>query len=319
MECRKEVTDMPALILILILVFLLILSLAYTAYRITFHRPSSKYDDDTYIKQNKQTLPLIDKMLIQIHKLAEVPYERVSVTSYDGTRLEGRLIMGKEGLPLQICIHGYRGTPNRDFCGLANHYLSHGYSVLLIEARARLGSRGRSITFGVKERRDCLVWIDYCRERFPDLPLVLNGISMGASTILMAAGLGLPSQVKGIVADCPYTTPTAILKKYTKGMLIPTFIAYPSVWIGALVYGHFTYGGVSALQGATASPVPILLIHGEEDRFVPCDMGRQIAAAASKATLHTFPKAGHGISYFADPIRYEQLVDEFQDKILSTV
>ena len=307
---------LPFLVIILILATSIILSLAYTAYRITFHRPSSKYDSDTFIKQNKQTIPLMDKMLIKIETLQAIPYERVSVVSYDGTRLEARYIRGKEGAPLQLCIHGYRGTPNRDFASLATHYISQGYNVLLVEARGRLGSRGRSITFGVKERRDVLAWLRYCQEKHPDLPIVLNGISMGASTILMAAALGLPESVKGIVADCAYTTPTAILKKYTKGMLIPTFIAYPSVWIGAHVYGHFSYGGASAVTGAAASPVPILLIHGEDDHFVPCEMGKQIAAAAPKADLHLFPGAGHGLSYYCDPIRYEALVDGFMKQVL---
>ena len=130
--------------------------------------------------------------------------------------------------------------------------------------------------------------------------------------MLIFVPLGLPEAVCGIVADCPYTTPTAIPKKYTSEMRIPTFIAYPSVWLAARLYGRFSYRGVSAVTGASASHIPILFVHGEEDHFVPCEMSRQIATAApQKVRFETFSGAGHGLSFATDPERYASLFDDF--------
>ena len=55
---------------------------------------------------------------------------------------------------------------------------------------------------------------------------------------------------------------------------------------------------------------PILLIRGEDDRFVPCEMSKEIAAASPLVERHTFPGAGHGLSYMTDRERYLTLVDD---------
>ena len=63
--------------------------------------------------------------------------------------------------------------------------------------------------------------------------------------------------------------------------------------------------------------VPVLLIHGDHDHFVPCDMSRELYAAnPEKIRLEIFPGAGHGLSFLLDPERYEQLVREFSQKVL---
>ena len=76
--------------------------------------------------------------------------------------------------------------------------------------------------------------------------------------------------------------------------------------------GHFRLNAATATQAVRHAKVPILLIHGEDDRFVPCEMSRNIYKnCASPAQLHTFPGAGHGLSYMTDPLRYEAVVTEF--------
>ena len=58
--------------------------------------------------------------------------------------------------------------------------------------------------------------------------------------------------------------------------------------------------------------MPVLLIHGEDDRFVPCQMSRNIySACASPATLQIIPDAGHGLCYSKSPRRYEEVITKF--------
>jgi len=53
----------------------------------------------------------------------------------------------------------------------------------------------------------------------PSLPVYLSGVSMGASTVLMATELDLPSQVKGVIADCGFTTPYEMVGIFAKNMM----------------------------------------------------------------------------------------------------
>ena len=81
-------------------------------------------------------------------------------------------------------------------------------------------------------------------------------------------------------------------------------------------FGGFTLGGVNAASAVRHTKVPVLLIHGEADELVPCRMGREIAAAnPAMVELHTFPGAGHGLSYLTDTPRYSALIDAFCKKI----
>ena len=65
--------------------------------------------------------------------------------------------------------------------------------------------------------------------------------------------------------------------------------------------------------------IPVLFIHGEDDRFVPCDMGRENYAhcCSSKKALLTIPGAGHGMSYMVDKSKYLHTVSVFLEQVLA--
>ena len=277
-----------------------------------FGSPRGDQNDDLAVPGLPQFDLYRDRIQSMIRSLNEVPYERVYITSYDGLRLAGRLYPGEPDAPVVIGVHGYRGTPSRDFSGGAALNIAAGRTVLLAEQRSQCSSEGKYITMGVRERFDCLAWVDYALERFgPDTKIVLNGISMGASTVLMAAGLGLPDNVKGIIADCPFTSPGQIVKSVMAGMGLPAFPLYPLLAAGARVFAGFGMEEADAAEAVRHVKVPILLIHGEDDRFVPCEMSRAIAAANPNIRLETFPGAGHGLSFLADRERYAALAEAF--------
>ena len=217
-----------------------------------------------------------------------------------------------------LCFHGYRGTPSRDFSGGAAFHLDAGMNLLMIEERAQCGSQGKYITMGVRESYDCGRWVEYAVGRFgPDTRIILSGISMGATTVLLAAGLGLPDNVKGVIADCPFTSPGAITKEVLRQYRLPVFPFYPLLALGARLFAGFRMGEADAARAVRRVETPILLIHGEDDRFVPCDMSRAIAAANPAIEFHTFPGAGHGLSFLADRERYCALAGDFLRRVLA--
>ena len=139
---------------------------------------------------------------------------------------------------------------------------------------------------------------------------------MGAATVLMAAELPLPKEVVAILADCPYSSPKDIIQKVCRDRKLPPGLAYPFVWLGAKLYGHFDLNASSPVKAISNTKIPILLFHGEEDRFVPCQMSRLIQSANTAfCSLHTFPVTDHGLSYMIDPLRYEQATYAFLEKI----
>ena len=286
-------------------------------YLYAFYSPRGRQNDDRYITVPMKSREMYERSIRMIDRMNERPYEPVSITSYDGLRLSGRYYRTREGAPLAILCHGYRGTPSRDFCGGADVCFSLGLNVLLIEERAHCSSGGHTVTFGVKERYDVLSWTRYAAERFGDnVKILLAGISMGGGTMLMASELGLPENVRGILADCPFTSPAEIIRSFGEKEGLPMKAAYPLAALSAWIWGGFSLTGADALEAVKRAKVPILLIHGEADGLVPCEMSRAIAEANPRLIeRHTFPGADHGLSYLEDTERYTRLVTDFCARI----
>ena len=286
----------------------------YLPYRIAFHSPQRGQNDITRLPEGEQYLARAEEMREMILRMAAEPCERICITSRDGLKLRGRLYLrGGKDAPVDLCFHGWRATGLRDFSGGGLFLLGEGHNVLLVDQRAQGDSDGRTMTFGVMERWDCLDWLAYLRSR-PELqgPVTLYGVSMGAATVLLASALPLPEAVKCIVADSPYSSPEAILGKVSRDMGLPEKGALRLLRGGAAVFGGFRFRGISCTEAVGHARIPILLIHGEEDRFVPLEMSREIAAAnPERVTLITFPGAGHGLSYLEDTERYRRAVTEF--------
>ena len=100
-------------------------------------------------------------------------------------------------------------------------------------------------------------------------------------------------------------------------MGLPPSLAYPFVRLGGMIFGGFDPSSATAKDAVKKSKTPILIIHGEADDFVPCQMSREIIeACSSDKALVIIPKATHGISYITDRPKYEKAVEEFLNKIL---
>ena len=296
-------------VLILVLLFL-----TYYAYRITFYAAPRKGDEDVYlIPEDEQYRKDAERLRECIGALDKMEYEPVEIHSFDGKKLFARYFHVQDGAPLQIQFHGYRGSALRDMCGGTPLALKLGHNALLVDQRGHGRSDGNTITFGVLERQDCLEWIRYAQKRFgTEIPIVLVGVSMGASTVLMASELALPPAVKCVVADCPYSAPSDIIARVADQMGLPGKPAAAVCSMGGAIYGRFRLGSCSAVEAVRKTKLPVLLLHGEDDRFVPCEMSRQIYdACGAVKRLETFPKAAHAMCYMEDPVRYETVVTDF--------
>lgn len=289
----------------------------YYTYRIAFYSPKKGRDKISTFASHKYD-PYRKEINRLFCQLSDRPYEEVSIVSFDGLTLFGRYYHVKDGAPLDIGFHGYRSSALTDFAGGSELSFSMGHNLLLVDERAHGRSKGRTITFGIQERWDADSWVRYAVERFgADTEIILYGISMGAATVLMAAGLDLPENVKGIIADCPYSSPKDIIRKVAKDMHMPDRLSWPFVKIGGRVYGGFDVDETDAARAVKQAKVPILIIHGESDSFVPCEMSDIVSENPAMITRCTFPGADHGFSYLVDTPRYRKIVTDFVEKALA--
>jgi len=306
------------MIILILIVLAVIFVGAYYAYRIAFFSPA----------ENREKIPSLDGTAYEPYrdhitemfdKLISRPYEAVYITSHDGLKLFGRYYHTADGAPLAIGFHGYRSSYLTDFCGGSDLCISQGQNLLLVDQRAHGRSEGKTISFGIQERRDLLSWVHYALDRFgSDTHILLYGVSMGAATVLMASGEDLPCNVKGIVADCPYAVPEDIIVDVGKKMRFPTGFTKPFARLGARIYGGFNLNETDAIRAVKKTNVPILIIHGSDDSFVPAAMSEQVQNAnPDMVRRFTFPGAGHAMSYLVDKDRYWTVVQEFLEEILA--
>lgn len=299
----------------MITLIFIILLISYLTYRKAFYSSPRKRstthllpDSPQYQKAN----PVIRKL---INEMEKVPYEQVYITSFDGTKLAARYYHLSDSAALQIQFHGYRSTAVRDFSGGFQLAQKMGRNLLVVDQRASGKSEGTTICFGIKEKYDCLEWTKYALDRFGDIPIMLTGVSMGGATVLMASELDLPENVKCIVSDCPYTSPYEIIARECEKMGIPSKLGMPFVCLGARIFGNLKLSGEGAEKAVKNTKVPILLVHGEDDDFVPFEMGKRIYEANPEMiTFEAFPNAAHGISFIVDTERYEKLYYSLQEK-----
>ena len=295
-----------------------VLGAAYAVYRVAFYqKPTTKVpspaDMPTRECYRKAMGPDADA-------LARDMFKAVHITAQDGTPLAARYYHHADGAPLAIIFHGYRGYAERDGLGGYTLCTALGYNVLLPDQRAHGHSGGHTITMGAKEQYDAQGWANWAAERFGlDTPLFLMGVSMGAATVMLASGLPLPSSVKGIVADCGYTSAKEITRKCLPDYLphTPVWLAYAVGRLGARLYGHFEPNRIDCTAAVSHAAVPILFIHGEEDGFVPCEMSRKnYDACASRKQLLTIPGAAHAVCYYRDTPLYTRVTTKFFEDCL---
>ena len=242
----------------------------------------------------------------------------VSITSKDGLVLCGYWVPADNPRGTVLLAHGYRSTFLVDFGIAFAFYHALGMNILVPYQRAHGRSEGRYTTFGVKESEDMKCWIDYHNETFGSHQMVLSGMSMGASTILYLADRQLPENVKCIIADCGFTSPHAILDKVFRS--VTHFPSAISLFVTDLLTKTIAGFGLkekdtrNVLKNAN---IPVLMIHGLSDDFVPYEMTVQgFDACMGEKELLLVEDAGHGVSFLKSKEIYTKRVIAFLEKHL---
>lgn len=248
--------------------------------------------------------------------LESMPYINVYIKSFDGLRLYGALLENYSD-KIVICVHGFTGSGKKDFASLAQAYYKNGYNVLLVDNRAHGQSEGKYVGFGVLDRFDLRNWVKYVINRFgSNVQIFLHGISMGAATVLMASSI-MPKNVRGIIADCGFTSVYEIFEYVLKrDYHLPKFPIIYLTNIMSKIRAGYGYKDVNTTAEIARSDIPILFIHGENDEFVPLWMTmKNYSHCKAYKELFIVKESEHAESHYIDKKGYERRILTFIEKI----
>lgn len=242
----------------------------------------------------------------------------VTIRSFDGLALHALWVPADNPRGTVLAAHGYRSTPLVDFGLALEFYHDNGMNLLIPDQRAHGRSEGRYITFGVFESTDMRSWIRYHNEKLGVHPLILSGLSMGATTVMNLADEKLPDNVKGIIADCGFTSPKAIIGKVIKDVIhLPAEPLLISADWFARVFAGFSLSQKDTRKALSKNRLPILMVHGLADDFVPSEMTVQsYNACAGNKKLLLVEGAGHGVSFLVDRVRYGVTLRNFLESCI---
>jgi alpha-beta hydrolase superfamily lysophospholipase len=193
-------------------------------------------------------------------------------------------------------------------------YLGLGFHVLAVDHRGHGKSEGEEICFGVKERYDMRDWLLELQKRYPQLPVFISGISMGATIALLAASLpDCPENLMGVSADCGYSHPQKEVCHVLKSkMNIPVFPLYHLADLICRQRAGFSFSDCDLTKEIQGVKVPVLFIHGLGDDFVPPHHTKRMYEAFNVTKeLLLVDGAGHGVSYLEDPERVSTVLEGF--------
>lgn len=295
---------------------LLLLGAAVFFFKFSIRRYRKERADEQYEEADSIWNPFAPRMKEAQAYIRAHTREKVKLTSFDGLELAALYLPVERPRGTVIAFHGYRSLATIDFALEVEFLHRLGYDVLLPYQRSHGESQGKYITYGVKERFDCQSWARYAARRWGDRPLFLMGISMGAATVLMASGLELPPNTRGIVADCGFTTPWDIMAHVAKrDFRLPPFpLLYVLDWVARLVAG-FGLKEADTRKALEKNKLPVLFLHGEDDDFVPPSMTREnFAACRAEKALYLVPGAAHAQSFAVDTKGCQEQIAGFLEK-----
>lgn len=239
-----------------------------------------------------------------------IPKEDVIIKAYDQTSLHGVLIpsLEKSSNQLVLILHGYHSN-KEDMIVVAKMYSDLGFKVLLIDQRGHGLSQGNFTSFGLYERYDLRKWINYCLRIYGyHHKIVLHGVSMGAATVLMTAGMEIPSQIKLLVCDSPYDKAISTLRRHK--LLRWLILFFPAMHFFTFWNHRFVLHQANIRSYTKKITTPTIFIHGDQDHVTPIKMMKHLMMSMNHASTHPYivPGAKHGKGYVVDKEGLDQFV-----------
>jgi len=236
-------------------------------------------------------------------------------TSSDGIPLKGWWSPGEPTKPVIIYSHGLNRS-RLEMLERGAEANRRGYGVLLFDLRNH-GESGRAYTtLGINESRDICAASQFLKTNAPGRPQVLLGVSMGASSALIAA-----KQCPGfaaIISDSSFLS-----FRETVAHHLGLYFRLPAFPIANLIVATTAFRmGLDPDAGDVEQIVkdidaPILFIAGSADRRMPPELAQRLLDAAKNPgkKLIVVPNAKHGEAFSTNKEMYLKAVYSFLGQV----
>ncbi len=246
--------------------------------------------------------------------LEDYGYEKHYIISDSGYKLTGYLLKAEQESNVYLFgAHGYRSYGKKEFCGVAQYYIRKGINVFIPDHVASGESEGTYCTFGYNEVRDCMKWLSYMTDNFgKNIKIILHGVSMGCATVTMMSGRDdLPENVKAVVADCGFTTAKELFKYKLGDLGVPSDKLIKAVDLVHKKKMGFSFDDLQPVESVKNTRIPMLFVHGAEDKLVPCCMVKALfeACGSENKDILIVEGADHAQSYKVDREQFEAKLD----------
>ncbi len=243
----------------------------------------------------------------------QLPYEPLIVKNSMGMKYPGWFITGAARRPIVIVLTGSGGNKFGSICRVVARTLhDQGYGVFLFDTRGQGESPGIK-TFGIGEANDLVVAVDALSRRYPGRKIGAVGFSLGAATILRAAGMD--ERLQAVAAYASYSEiDNALIRNelavqlqgISKRQGSPSLAGATPAIAEAIVSPLLTRLSLKIWSG-TILPLPdplesvarmkgrsLLLMHNGGDPEIPLrHLERLKGAAAGRCVVKIFPYAHH--------------------------
>ena len=249
-------------ILALVFFYILLLSVVFFFQRNFLYHPSV----DNYLKDQTVREP------------AEI--EKVKITTNDKIDLIGWFYnQDLEKFKTILFFHGNAGSlENRTY--KLNHFKNLNVNFLIIAWRGFSGNEGKPKEMGLYEDADSAIkWLKM--KGINEKDIILYGESLGTG---VAVEIAQNKSYAGVILESPFTSMVNMGKKH-----------YPFFPVRFLLKDKF-----ESYKKITNVSVPILIMHGKDDKIVPYDMGKKMYELANE------PKFFYSQEYGDHMVEYDE-------------
>lgn len=222
-----------------------------------------------------------------------LPYEDVTLTTKDGIRITGWFVPSMGATSTLLWFHGNAGNISHRLDNIRKlHDQVHAH-IFIIDYRGYGRSQGFVSEEGTYEDADAALAYLQSREDVDANDIVIFGRSLGAA---VGVDLATRQKTRALVIESPFTSIEAMAKT-----------VMPWVPIGAFL--HTRYNNLDKIRNLR---IPLLVVHGDRDRIVPYEQGRELFEAAPEPkSFYTIAEAGHNDTYLVGGNEYFNAIANF--------
>ena len=203
--------------------------------------------------------------------------ERLHVKTEEGFALDGHWIKGDLDTTkgLIVFVHGIGGCKEH-FLPLTKELASKGIESIIFDGRAHGKSEGDFCTYGFYEKRDIVRIVDKVKSQHPNIKIGIWGNSMGGAIAIQS--LAIEPRLDFGIIESTFTELNVIVHDYKKRILKGFGIKFLSNYAlrRAGKIANFNPDKVKPIQSVKHIEQPILLAHGDADRNIHVEYGKQL-------------------------------------------